>query len=291
MYPDAYVASMGEKPESFIALLDAEGKTLALLDCVYSAGGSSTVGGETLTVVAGGATIEKLSSGELYEGICGNFSVSEVYDITSSSASNMLRSTVAIGGYNIYDMTLTKVNDGSLSLEGASANDFYVFVGEKVTELTSWIVVLKDENSVNFTAFLFTYDPAAAGSSEPVSFAYPDYVKNATISKYSGSLLSRIKGEHYGVDENVIYELKYSGEPQMALLNVPGVPYGEAAWNNFDEATYQPIPNYWLSYEMEGTNQMYVNMAETGKSDWFVWMDMATYKPILVLVCTAVAAN
>ena len=291
MYPDAYVASMGEKPESFIALLDAEGKTLALLDCVYSAGGSSTVGGETLTVVAGGATIEKLSSGDIYEGICGNFSVSEVYDITSSSASNMLRSTVAIGGYNIYDMTLTKVNDGSLSLEGASANDFYVFVGEKVTELTSWIVVLKDENSVNFTAFLFTYDPAAAGASEPVSFAYPDNVKNATISKYSGSLLSQIKAEHYGVDENVIYELKYSGEPQMALLNVPGVPYGEAAWNNFDEATYQPIPNYWLSYEMEGKNQMYVNMAETGKSDWFVWMDMATYKPILVLVCTAVAAN
>ena len=30
-------------------------------------------------------------------------------------------------------------------------------------------------------------------------------------------------------------------------------------------------------------------MTETGKSDWFVWMDMATYKPILVLVCTAEA--
>ena len=144
-------------------------------------------------------------------------------------------------------------------------------------------------NSVNYAAFIYTYDPDATGSSELVSFAYPDYVKNATISKYSGSLLSQIKGEHYGVDENVIYELKYTGEPQMALINVPGAPYGDAAWGNFDENTGGNIPGYWLTYEMEGSKQMYVNMTETGKSDWFVWMDMATYKPILVLVCTAEA--
>ena len=93
----------------------------------------------------------------------------------------------------------------------------------------------------------------------------------------------------YGVDENVIYELKYTGEPQMALINVPGAPYGDAAWGNFDENTGGNIPGYWLTHEMEGSKQMYVNMTETGKSDWFVWMDMATYKPILVLVCTAEA--
>ena len=40
---------------------------------------------------------------------------------------------------------------------------------------------------------------------------------------------------------------------------------------------------------MESENQMYVNMTEAGKSDWFVWMDMLTYKPVLVLVCTAVS--
>lgn len=290
MYPDAYVASMGEKPESFILLKDADGNPLALLDCVYDASGSSE-GGDMFSIVNGDGTVEKLTSGDYYEGICGNFSVSEVYDITVSSAATIIKSLTTPSAFNIYNMELNLIKDGSLSIEGYTANEFYVFVGEKITEKTSWIVVGKDQNNVNYAAFIYTYDPAASGSSELVSFAYPEYVKNATISKYSGSLLGQIKNEHYGVDENVIYELKYTGEPQMALINVPGVPYGECAWNNFDEATYQPIPNYWLSYEMEGTNQMYVNMAETGKSDWFVWMDMATYKPILVLVCTAVAAN
>ena len=290
MYPDAYVASMGEKPESFILLKDADGNPLALLDCVYDASGSSE-GGDMFSIVNGDGTVEKLTSGDYYEGICGNFSVSEVYDITVSSAATIIKSLTATSAFNIYNMELSLIKDGSLSIEGYTANEFYVFVGENITEKTSWIVVGKDQNSVNYAAFLFTYDPAASGSSELVSFAYPEYVKNATISKYSGSLLGQIKNEHYEVDENVIYELKYTGEPQMALINVPGVPYGECAWNNFNEATYQPYPNYWLSYEMEGKNQMYVNMAETGKSDWFVWMDMATYKPILVLVCTAVAAN
>lgn len=290
MYPDAYVASMGEKPESFILLKDADGNPLALLDCVYDASGSSE-GGDMFSIVNGDGTVEKLTSGDYYEGICGNFSVSEVYDITVSSAATIIKSLTTPSAFNIYNMELNLIKDGSLSIEGYTANEFYVFVGEKITEKTSWIVVGKDQNNVNYAAFIYTYDPAASGSSELVSFAYPEYVKNATISKYSGSLLGQIKNEHYGVDENVIYELKYTGEPQMALINVPGVPYGECAWNNFDEATYQPIPNYWLSYEMEGATQMYVNMAETGKSDWFVWMDMDTYKPILVLVCTAVAAN
>lgn len=292
MYPDAYVASMGEKPESFILLKDALGNPLALLDCVYDASASSE-GGDMFSIVNGDGTVEKLTSGEYYEGICGNFSVSEVYDITVSSAATIIKSLTApaaSNAFNIYNMELSLVKDGSLSIEGYTANEFYVFVGENITEKTSWIVVGKDQNSVNYAAFIYTYDPAASGSSELVSFAYPEYVKNATISKYSGSLLGQIKNEHYGVDENVIYELKYTGEPQMALINVPGVPYGECAWNNFDESNnYQPYPNYWLTYEMEGAKQMFVNMAEAGKSDWFVWMDMATYKPVLVLVCTAEA--
>ena len=289
MYPDAYVASMGEKPESFILLKDADGNPLALLDCVYDASGSSE-GGDMFSIVNGDGTVEKLTSGDYYEGICGNFSVSEVYDITVSSAATIIKSLTATSAFNIYNMELSLIKDGSLSIEGYTANEFYVFVGEKITEKTSWIVVGKDQNNVNYAAFIYTYDPAASGSSELVSFAYPEYVKNATISKYSGSLLGQIKNEHYGVDENVIYELKYTGEPQMALINVPGVPYGECAWNNFDESNdYKPYPNYWLTYEMEGAKQMYVNMAEAGKSDWFVWMDMATYKPVLVLVCTAEA--
>ena len=289
MYPDAYVASSGENPESFILLKDASGNALALIDCVYNeAGGSES--GEMFSISQGNGTVTRLTSGDYYEGICGNYSVSEVYDITVSSAATIIKSATAPSAFNIYNMELSLIKDGSLMIEGHTSNEFYVYVGENVSEKTSWIVVGKDYNGVNYAAFIFTYDPNASGS-KSISFAYPEYVKNAEITKYSGSLLGNIKNEHYGVDENVIYELKYTGEPQMALLNVPGEPYGQVAWNNFDESTYNPYPNYWLTYEMEGSTQMYVNMAETGKSDWFVWMDMNTYKPILILVCTAVAAN
>ena len=289
MYPDAYVASSGENPESFILLKDASGNALALIDCVYNeAGGSES--GEMFSISQGNGTVTRLTSGDYYEGICGNYSVSEVYDITVSSAATIIKSATAPSAFNIYNMELSLIKDGSLMIEGHTSNEFYVYVGDNVSEKTSWIVVGKDYNGVNYAAFIFTYDPNASGS-KSISFAYPEYVKNAEITKYSGSLLGNIKNEHYGVDENVIYELKYTGEPQMALLNVPGEPYGQVAWNNFDESTYNPYPNYWLTYEMEGSSQMYVNMAETGKSDWFVWMDMDTYKPILILVCTAVAAN
>ena len=67
----------------------------------------------------------------------------------------------------------------------------------------------------------------------------------------------------------------------MALINVPGEPFSNAAWNN-----YPFDPEYWLTYEMEGTNQMYVNITKAGESDWFVWND-ASGMPSCVLVCTA----
>ena len=288
MSPEAYVASMGENPESFILLKNAEGNPVALLDCVYNASSGSETG-DMFSITQGNGNVTKLTSGDYYEGICANWSVSEVYEINVTTPATIIKSATAPSAFNIYNMELSLIKDRSLEIEGYTSNEFYVFVGDGITEKTSWIVVGKDQNGVNYAAFIFTYDPAASAS-EPVSFAYPDYVKNATISPYSGSLLSQIKAEHYGVDEKVIYELKYTGEPQMALLNVPGEPYGSAAWNNFDESNdYAPYPDYWLTYEMEGENQMYVNMTEAGKSDWFVWMDMLTYKPVLVLVCTAVS--
>ena len=284
MYPDAYQPCGSEEPASFIVLNDANGNALAAIQCKYTSNGGGGEGG-MFTITQGNGTVTPITSGDYYEGICGNFSVTEVYDITVTSSFVIINSSVKASSFNIYDMELNRVTDGSLSIEGYIGNEFMVSVAEEITEKTTWIVIAKDANSVNFGAFMFTYDPSGKPA-ELISFAYPDYVQNATISKYSGSLLSQIKSEHYGVSEDVIYELKYTGEPQMALLNVPGLPYGEAAWGNYNEATGNPYPDYWLTYEMEGDYQMYVDMTESGKSDWFVWMDMATYKPVLVLVCT-----
>lgn len=287
MYPDAYQPSENEDPESFIVLNDAEGNALAAIQCKYVKNSGGEEGG-MFSITQGNGTVTPITSGDLYEGICGNLSVTEVYDITVSGRTTIIKSSVPVAGFNIYDMKLNKINDGSLSLEGYSSDEFYVYVNQNITEKTSWIVVLKDVNSVNFGAFIFTYDPETTIGSGPFSFAYPDMVKNATLSRCTGDHLAAVKNEFYGISEDVVYELKYTGEPQMALLNVPGNPQGDASWGNFDDVTGGPIDGYWLTHEMQGGNQMYVNMSETGKVDFFVWIDNpSSWQVIAVLVCTA----
>ncbi len=287
MYPDAYQPSENEDPESFIVLNDAEGNALAAIQCKYVKNSGGEEGG-MFSITQGNGTVTPITSGDLYEGICGNLSVTEVYDITVSGRTTIIKSSVPVAGFNIYDMKLNKINDGSLSLEGYSSDEFYVYVDQNITEKTSWIVVLKGVNTKNFGAFIFTYDPETTIGSGPFSFAYPDMVKNATLSRCTGDHLAAVKNEFYGISEDVVYELKYTGEPQMALLNVPGNPQGDASWGNYDEVTEGPIDGYWLTHEMQGSNQMYVYMGETGKVDYFVWIDNpASWQVIAVLVCTA----
>ena len=287
MYPDAYQPSDNEDPESYIVLNDAEGNALAAIQCKYVKNSGGEEGG-MFSITKGNGTITPITSGDYFDGICGNFSVTEVYDITVSGRTTIIKSSVPVSGSNIYNMEFSKINDGSLSLEGYSSDEFYVYVDQNITEKTSWIVVLKDVNSVNFGAFIFTYDPETTIGSGPFSFAYPDMVKNADLSRCTGEHLAAVKGEFYGISEDVVYELKYTGEPAMALLNVPGNPQGDASWGNFDEVTGGPIDGYWLTHEMQGGNQMYVNMGETGKVDFFVWIDNpASWQVTAVLVCTA----
>lgn len=287
MYPNAYQPSGTEDPESYIVLNDAEGNALAAIQCKYVKNSGGEEGG-MFSITQGNGTITPITSGDYFDGICGNFSVTEVYDITVSGRTTIIKSSVPVTGFNIYDMAFNKINDGSLSLEGYSSDEFHVKVSQNVTEKTSWIVILKDVNSVNFGAFIFTYDPETTIGSGPFSFAYPDMVKNATLSRCTGEHLAAVKGEFYGISEDLVYELKYTGEPSMALLNVPGNPQGDASWGNYDNATEGPIDGYWLTHEMQGGNQMYVYMGETGKVDYFVWIDNpASWQVIAVLVCTA----
>lgn len=287
MNPDAYQSIRNEEPESFIVLNDAEGNALAAIQCKFVKNSGGEEGG-MFSITQGNGTITPITSGDYFDGICGNFSVTEVYDITVSGRTTIIKSSVPVTGYNIYNKEFNPVNDGSLSLEGYSSDEFYVYVNQNITEKTSWIVVLKDVKSVNFGAFIFTYDPETTIGSGPFSFAYPDMVINAKLSRCTGEHLAAVKSDFYGVSEDVVYELKYTGEPTMALLNVPGNPQGDASWGNYDDVTGGPIDGYWLTHEMVGSNQMYVNMGETGKVDYFVWIDNpASWQVIAVLVCTA----
>ena len=287
MYPNAYQPSGTEDPESYIVLNDAEGNALAAIQCKYVKNSGGEEGG-MFSITQGNGTITPITSGDYFEGICGNFTVTEVYDITVSGRTTIIKSSVPVSGYNIYNMEFSKINDGSLSLEGYSSDEFYVYVDQNITEKTSWIVVLKGVNTKNFGAFIFTYDPETTIGSGPFSFAYPDMVINAKLSRCTGEHLAAVKSDFYGVSEDVVYELKYTGEPTMALLNVPGNPKGDASWGNYDDITQGPIDGYWLTHEMQGDNQMYVNMGEAGQVDFFVWTENPdSWTVIAVLVCTA----
>ena len=287
MYPNAYQPSGTEDPESYIVLNDAEGNALAAIQCKYVKNSGGEEGG-MFSITQGNGTITPITSGDYFEGICGNFTVTEVYDITVSGRTTIIKSSVPVSGYNIYNMEFSKINDGSLSLEGYSSDEFYVYVDQNITEKTSWIVVLKGVNTKNFGAFIFTYDPETTIGSGPFSFAYPDMVINAKLSRCTGEHLAAVKSDFYGVSEDVVYELKYTGEPAMALLNVPGNPKGDASWGNYDDITQGPIDGYWLTHEMQGDNQMYVNMGEAGQVDFFVWTENPdSWTVIAVLVCTA----
>ena len=99
-------------------------------------------------------------------------------------------------------------------------------------------------------------------------------------------MLQTILDEQYGLKAKDVYELTYfdPSASSLAVLNVPGKPKDDAAWNNYPYSA-----DYWLQHEMDGT-KMYVFMSEAGKMDYFVFYD-STGLPSCALVCTMQIAN
>ena len=273
-----------ERPESFIVLYGNDGKAKAALYCIYDE--SSTGGSDGISIVYGNGTVEPMSqTSDLYWFINSEFSTSNIYEASVSSGSVQFNTGETPSNVKLYsDVDGSALTDNSFEVEGAM-NGLIVYIAETVASGTGCIIVLKDANGVNYAAIHLVYDTASAGSA-PFSFVYPDNVSGATLEKYTGSLLGEIKSNCYGIDENNIYCLTYSKEfPQMPSVNCPGEPQGQAAWNNWDDATQGPSADYWLTYKMDSTTQMYVSMSEVGKEDYFVFTD-SSWNVLGVLVCT-----
>ena len=266
-------------PECFVALCDAEGNIIAVIDFKYDLGGSISEG-DTVSLEGEYGTIEKLTSGDMYYFIASEYGVEDVYNINVNVSKAVIKLAKAPDDFKIYSFDMNSGAaelDDRLHLEGGMNNTFTCYIDQSVTETATWLIVFKS-NWANYLAILFTYNPESAGPY--VSFAYPDDVQNATLEMYTGDLLETILSEQYGLTADAVYFLKYTGEPQMAQLNVPGEPYIGAAWNNFESSA-----DYWLTYEMEG-DLMYVLMTGTGKEDYFLWKD-SNGLPLFALVCTA----
>ena len=161
MYPQAYVPTESETPESFIVLYDSEDIPLTAIRCVYDTAGTEE---ETnnLEVAFGNATIEKLTSGDIYQILSSELTVTDIYDVTlTGNASVILNSLVEFEDYAILTVSfpMKDCTDGSLTFAQYGATQFSLTVGENVTEFTSWVVVLKGEYNLNKMAIYFSYDP------------------------------------------------------------------------------------------------------------------------------------
>ena len=293
MSPDKFSNAEASKPESFIAFYDASGKCLAALDCIFDPAGNAGGDAQGVKLVLGNGTVEPMGQEDMYYGfLSSEYSTTNLYNVRVSSRYVQLDLGATPSGFKILsdqpgpDGALPEITDGSFSLEGAM-NGAYVDVAASVADGTGCIIIFKDENMMNTCAIHFIYDSNVSGSA-PFAFKYPEAVYGATLEKYTGELVSEIKSQVYGIDENNIYLLTYT-PGAVALVKCPSEPQGQAAWNNWDDQVQGPSENYWLTYEMEG-DAMWVFMSEAGKYDYFVFSNPQTYMPEAVLVCTCTAS-
>lgn len=286
MDPESFDNVNAEFPESFIVLYDENDKVLAGISCRFTS--QSSAGEGSFTVVSGSAEITTMDeSSEIYQFLASEYSISEVYQLTTGDKNITLNTTLDFWSFAALDpatMQDLSYDDCPITLEPANPSIYCMMNG--LTEKTEVIFIFKGQYSVNLAAIYFIYDPAAAGASAPFSFQYPDMVSGATLEKYTGET-EGLLSEHWGLTADNIYALTYtSAYPSMAMINVPAMPAFDAAWGNESGSS-----SYWLTYEQQGDNVILVNMTETGKTDYFVFRNADGYTCNAILICTYEPAN
>ncbi|MGN0189775.1 MAG: hypothetical protein ACI395_09695 [Candidatus Cryptobacteroides sp.] len=144
------------------------------------------------------------------------------------------------------------------------------------------IVFWNGEMPVALVYCVYSKGYVDAPADAPFSFAYPDWVKGATLKQCSAELLSAVNEQlsEMGtkIDAANAWELTYTTpDYSQVLLNVPCMP-DEYPWIGWDE-------NKWLSYEQAGENQLFIDMMSTEPAqDFYVFKE--NWMPKYVLVCT-----
>ena len=291
MDPSLFSNAGAEKPESFVVVYDENDVALAAIQCIYDENASGGNEGGNLVCNSGNAEVRLMDpSNEYYEMFQGAFTVEkEIYELSTSATKVNLDYASRYSNFLLYDMSGEKLENGTgITIEANTANNFDVFVGDDVTEASKWIIVIQDENRINMAVILFCYNPEG-GAELPFSFAYPTMVSGAKLSACPDAYVKEVLGQGLGLKAENIALLTYTvAEPQMAMINCPGEPFGGAAWNNWDDATQGPSEDYWLTYEMQSNTQILVFMSKAGEVDYFIFVD-GSGNPVSALVCTSTA--
>jgi hypothetical protein len=144
---------------------------------------------------------------------------------------------------------------------------------------TSGLVLLQGEEGV-FAAVYVEYTPSAAPAVE-ISFQQPEYVQGATLAKATDETFIQDVYNAGGTKENTWVLTYTTAQPSMAMINVPCMPKWDSAYGNETASAA-----YWLTYEQMDETSMYVDMKESGKTDFFLFeVGSTTY----ALICTYVA--
>ena len=275
---------------------DADDNMLAAVLVVFDPAFSGDEGESAYKIASGKGELTVMDKeSELYMAINGNYNVTEVYQIITND--RMLYVTGKEEFYNAFASDPATFNDyaGNIVVEGAAPN-FYVYTSA-CTGRDEMIVVLQvlgadGESLVNHAAFHIIFDPDADIDAEPpFAFVYPEYAGGmATLERHTGEYADMVIAD-WGESQapKDIYLLTYTdpSASSVAVLKVPGQPMAGGSFNNYDPNTGNFIDGYWLTHEMDGSNQMYVFMTEAGKVDYFIFTDV-TGLPTCALVCTMV---
>lgn len=258
------------------------GAVLVVFDPKFTGGGDESA----YKISAGRGEITPMDkNSELYMAISGGYNVTEAYQIVTNDKMLFVEGETEFYDAFAVDPATFADYAGKISVEGLSP-DFYVYTsactGRDETIVVLQTLGLDGESMVNFVAFHIIFDPNASVGSAPFSFQYPDMVNGATLAKFSGDA-SQYTSEFYGLTADNIYELTYTSQnASMAMLNVPSMPAFEAAWGNESGSS-----SYWLTYEQMEGNVIYVDMKESGKTDYFVFKNAdETFHALLI--CTMV---
>lgn len=288
MDPAKFTNTDAEFPESFIVFYDAAGKVLAGLACRHTTKGSSVVSEDIYKISSGDAELVRVpADSDLYMAINGNYSVTEIYQLTTNDRHVFVEGLDQYEIWNAFGIDPVTFGelDSPISLEPASPN-FDVYTGngtERAEALFIFQNQATDGSMVNFAAIYVVYDPGAAiEMPSPFEFVNPDLVGGlAELGAYTGEMTAAIMDEQYDITADKIFELKYfdASASSVAAITVPSTPADNAAWNNYPFSA-----NYWLTCEVVG-NQMTVYMSKSGEEDYFLFKDAAGL-PTYILVCT-----
>ena len=210
-----------------------------------------------------------------YNMIKSNFGESVSCYVARATSPFSIGSTTEIWGMEFYNSSFEQQND-------LFTYDFFNNALTLSASVETYgLVLFQGESGVFAAVWVEYYASAAPAPAVEISFQMPEYVQGATLAKATDETFIQEVFYAGGTKENTWVLTYTTAQPSMAMINVPCMPKWDSAYGNETASAA-----YWLTYEQMDETSMYVDMKESGKTDFFLFeVGSTTY----ALICTYVA--